>query len=136
MPVITPFELDDPIASRRGPRHTHGAHRRFGARADEPDPLDRRHQRAYALAQRRFERARRPEAGAEACGSRQRLYQPHRRVAVDERSPRHHVVDEPVAVDVLDAGAGRAPDEQRRRADRLEGAHRTVDAPGKDLTGA
>ena len=32
---------------------------------------------------------------------------PLRRVAVDERSPRHHVVDVGVAVDVLEMGAAR-----------------------------
>jgi len=54
-------------------------------------------------------------------------------MAVDQRAPRHDVIDEPVAVDVLDVGAGRAADEQRGRANRREGANGTVDAARQDL---
>ena len=87
MAVIAALELDDPIAAGRGPRDAHRAHRRFGARADEADALDRRHQRADAFAELDFERARRAEAGAVARGGRQRLHQAARRVAVDAAAP-------------------------------------------------
>jgi hypothetical protein len=51
-------------------------------------------------------------------------------VAVDQRPPRHHVIDVGAAVDVGDRGAPGAGDEAGRAADRLEGAHRAVDAAG------
>ena len=56
-------------------------------------------------------------------------------MAVYERAPRHHVVDEAIAVDVFDEGARAASNEMRRAADALKRANRTVDAAGKDLTG-
>ncbi len=56
-------------------------------------------------------------------------------MAVNQRPPGHHVVDEAVAVHVLDGGAGRPLDEQRNAADGLEGADRAVDAAGKNLPG-
>ena len=114
--VIAALELQDLVArggEMRRARDSHGAHRRLGARADEADALDRRHQRADTLAQRDFERARRAETGAAPRRRRERFHEPLRRVTVDERTPRHDVVDEPVAVDVLDVRARRAPDEQR-----------------------
>jgi hypothetical protein len=54
-------------------------------------------------------------------------------MAVDERPPRHHVVDEPVAVDVLERRSGCATDEERRAADGLKGADGAVDATGEHL---
>ena len=42
--VIAALELDDLVALRVRPRHAHGAHRRFGAGADEAHALERRHQ--------------------------------------------------------------------------------------------
>ena len=63
------------------------------------------HQRAHALGEVHFERARRAEARAIARGGGERLDEAARRMPVDERPPRHHVVDEHVAVDVLDARA-------------------------------
>jgi hypothetical protein len=57
-------------------------------------------------------------------------------MSVNERSPRHHVVDEPVAVDVFERRACRPPDEQRRAANGLERPHRAIDAAGKDADGA
>ena len=134
VPVVAAFELDDPVASGERARHAHRAHRRFGARADEPHPLHRRHQRPHALAELVLERAWRAEAGAAACAAAAiALIRPARRVAVDQRPPRHHVVDEAVAVDVLSRRAAPRADEQRRAADGLKRANGTVDAAGKDL---
>ena len=58
-----------------GARHAHGAHRGFGARADEPHPLERRHQRPHALAELDLERARRAVARAVPRGRGERLDQ-------------------------------------------------------------
>ena len=53
-------------------------------------------------------------------------------VAQDHRPPGADVVDVAAAVDVDDARALGARDEERRSAHRLEGAHRRVDAAGND----
>ena len=87
------------------------------------------------LAELVLERAGRTEARAETGRPGNRLDEAGRRVPVDERSPRHHVVDEAIAVDVLDHGAGRAPDEQRDATDGLESANGTVDAARQNLAG-
>jgi hypothetical protein len=89
-----------------------------------------------ALAELVLERARRTEARSEPCGFGDRLDQPARCVPVDQRSPRHHVVDEAVPIDVFEDGAGAAPDEERRSAHRRERADRTVDATGQNRGGA
>jgi hypothetical protein len=57
-------------------------------------------------------------------------------VAVNQRPPRHHVVDEGVAVDIFEDGAGAASNEQRRPANRLKRAHGAVDPAGQHSGGA
>ena len=59
-------------------------------------------------------------------------HQAGRRVPVDQRSPRHHVVDVGVAVDVGQPRACSATDEERRGANGLERADRTVHASRED----
>jgi hypothetical protein len=54
-------------------------------------------------------------------------------VAVKQRAPRHHVIDEAIAVDVLDGRARGASNEQRRTPDGLERPNRAIDAAGEDL---
>src|SRR5688572_15385004 len=74
-----------------------------------------------------LERRRRTEARTLPGGARHRPHETGWRMAVDQRAPRHHVVDEAITVDVLDDGTRRTPDEERRSADRLERPDRTVD---------
>ena len=93
VPVVAALELDDPVAFRGRARDANRAHRRFGAGADESDALHRRHQHRDALRQPRLELGWRAEAGAARRRRGQRLEQALRRVAVDQRPPRHHVVD-------------------------------------------
>ena len=57
-------------------------------------------------------------------------------MAVNQRPPRHHVVDVGVAVDVGDGGARGARIKSGVAADGLERADRAVDAAGKDFCGA
>ena len=116
--VIAALELDDLVALRGRARDPDRAHRGFRARADEAHALHGRHQRRDPLREPRLELRGRAEARAARRGGGQRLQQPLRRVAVDERSPRHHVVDVGVAVRVFDARSARARDEERRAADR------------------
>ena len=125
--VVAPFELEDAVAAGGCAGHSDGAHRGFGAGADEAHALDRRHQRADTLGKLDLERAGRAEAGAVPGRRGQRFHERARGVAVNQGTPRHHVVDERVAVDVLDAGARRAADEQGRCADGLERPNGTVD---------
>ena len=132
VPVITAFELEDLVAPGRRARDADRAHRRFRAGADEPHALHRRHQRRDTLREPRLEVRRRPEARSARRRGGEGLQQPSRRVAVDERAPRHYVIDIGVAVRVFDPGAARARDEERRAADRLERADGTIDPTGQD----
>ena len=94
----------------------------------------RRHQRAHELAELYFELGRCAEARALSRCGRERLDQAARRVPVNQRAPRHHVVDVRASVDVGDARARCAANEQRRAADGLEGANGAVDAAGRSLS--
>src|SRR5690606_2782237 len=55
------------------------------------------------------------------------------RVTGDQRSPRGHVVDVFVAIDVTDASTTRAVNKPRRTANRPEGTHRAVDTTRQQL---
>src|SRR5271165_3626004 len=57
-------------------------------------------------------------------------------VPEDQRPPRHHVVDVGVVVEVGQRAALGRFHEKRRSADRLEGAHRRIDAARNDSLGA
>ena len=114
MPVIAPFELDDLVAPRRRSRDANRTHRRFSSRADEADAFQRGHELTDAFAEVDFERTRRAVAGAGFGRGGHRLDEPARRVPVNQRPPRHHVIDERVAVDVFEARAVGPFDEQRR----------------------
>jgi len=54
---------------------------------------------------------------------------------VNQRSPRHDVIDEGSAIRIDDACAGRALDEEGSAADCLIGSDGTVDAAWEDLLG-
>ena len=133
MAVVAALELDDLLAAGGGAGQADSAHRGFGAGAHKPDALDRRHQRPNPLAELDLQFGRRPETGSVLGHGGQNSEQPARCVAVDERPPRHDVVDVVIAVDILDIGAATTADEERRGADRLERTNRAVDATGQDL---
>ena len=74
-----------------------------------------------------------PKLVPSRAAAAERLDEAARRVPVDQRAPRHHVVDEAVAVDVLRCARPSARlMKSGDAADRLEGADRAVDAAGKD----
>ena len=131
MAVVAARKLDDPVARRGRAGDAYRAHRRLGSGIDEPDSLDRRDEAADQPAELDFLRRRRAEAGAAAGRGSQCARQPGRRMSVNERTPRHDVVDVRAAVDVPDARAARPLDERRLAPDGAERAHRTVDAAGK-----
>ena len=51
----------------------------------------------------------------------------------DQRAPREDVVDVAIAVDVDEVRALAALDEERRAADRAEGAHRRADSAREEI---
>ncbi len=103
MTVVAALELHDAVASRGRARHPQSAHGRFRSGIDEPHAFDRRHQPADAFSERDLERARRAEARAAARRAGDGRHEALRGVAVNQRSPRHDVIDECVAVDVCEA---------------------------------
>jgi hypothetical protein len=56
-------------------------------------------------------------------------------VPVNQRSPRHHVIDVAKAVDVLEIRPAGSFDKQRCRADGAERPYRAVDAARQDARG-
>ena len=76
------------------------------------------------------------EAGRVARGPLDGLDRRRKRVAQDHRAPGAEVVDVAIAVGVDEVGALGALDKRRRAAHRFEGAHRRVDAAGKEALGA
>ena len=71
-----------------------------------------------ALAEFVLERARCAEAGTALRRRRDGPDESGRRVTVDERPPRHHVVDVALAIDVLDDGTASTSDEEGFGPDR------------------
>src|SRR5207249_5152752 len=86
--------------------------------------------------ERDLERRRRAVARPGPRRTPDRLDQSSWRMAVDERSPRHDVIDVLVTVDILETRPVGAADEERVGTDRLERADGTVDAARKDVEGA
>ncbi len=132
MPVVAAGELQDPVAPRGAARETDRAHRRLGAGAHEPHLLDRR-ERVHDLGgELHLALGRRAEGRPVAGRCANRL--DGRRVGVpeDERTERHHPVDEALALDRLQVRALPAPDEERLlEPDSLHRADGRVD-PARD----
>ena len=122
--VVGAGELDDRRSVRRRARHAHRAHRRFGAGDDEAHHLAARHASGDAFSE--LDLFRRGEAEQHAVRQRvgQGLLDLRIRMAEQGRSPGADPVDEPPAGRVEHVRAARFDDRQRRRAHRLEGAHR------------
>ena len=134
--VVTALELDDALALCCRTRHTDGAHRRLGPGVDEPQAFDRGHQPAHTFAELDLQPARGAKARPTPGDSRNRVDLLSWRVAMNQRTPGHYVIDELVAVDILDPAAVAPRDEERSGADRFECPNRAVDAPRKELLGA
>ena len=113
MAVVAALELEDPVARVNAPRDADRAHRRLGARRDEPHHLDRRDGVDDLLRQLDLALGRRAEARPVARGLAIGLDRLGVRVPEEERAPRHHPVDVAPAVDVLEVRALAARDEER-----------------------
>ena len=128
MAVIAALEFDDFVTPGRRARYAHHTHGGLGAGADESHALERRHQASDALAEFDFEHVWCSVARSKLRSLGERPDQTARRVPVDQRTPRHHVVDERVSVDIFEVGARSTTNEERRSADGLEGSDRAVHA--------
>src|ERR1019366_5416246 len=124
---IAAFELHRKVAAREPARRPYGRHGGFGAGVDQPHHFHARYGIADGFGQIDFPLRRRAEAGARFERLAHGFYD--RRVAVPEqqRSPRTHVVDVLVAIDVEDVRSLAASDEGRSAALASEGAHGRVD---------
>ena len=136
MAVIAARELDDLVAPGKRARDANGAHRRFGSGADESNALHRWHERAHAFAQLVLERRRCAETGTVSCSGGDRSHQTSRCVAMNQWAPRHDIVDEAIAVDVLHDRTRRTPNEERCAAYCLERPYGAVYSAGQDLAGS
>ena len=128
--VVAAFELDDLAAPGRAARQPDRRQRGLGPGVDHAHHLARGHQRGDALGHGHFRRARRAVRQAVADRFLHRLAHARVVVADDHRAPGADVVDVAVVVHVVEVGAIGTGDEERLPADRLEGAHRRVDAAG------
>ncbi len=127
--VVGAGELEQLGAAGRCTGKTDRAHRRLRARRRHPQHLHRRDPPGDLDREVDLTDGRRAEGRAPpGCGP-DRVDDRRVRVAVDQRAPRAHVVDEAVAVDVDELGALGPVHEQRIAADRAHRPDRGVDAP-------
>mmetsp|Transcript_9625 Transcript_9625/g.22391 ORF Transcript_9625/g.22391 Transcript_9625/m.22391 type:complete len:286 (+) Transcript_9625:1897-2754(+) len=126
--VVAALELDELGPAGGAAGQADGAHRRFGARADEAHLVDAGHQLQDLFGQ--LDLALGGRAEGEALGRSLLHGLPHRRVAVaeDHRAPGADVVDVALPFGVPDIGPLAPGDEAGRAADGAESAHRRVDA--------
>ncbi len=136
MAVVAAFELDDAVAAGGTTRQADRRQRGLGAGVDHAHHLARWHQAGDGFGHGHFGRARRTEGQAVVDRLLHRLAHGRVVVADDHRAPGTDVVDVAVAVDVVQVGAIGAFDEERLAADRLERAHRRIDAARQQLLGA
>ena len=136
MTVVAAGELDHLVSAGRRSRDPDRAHRRLGAGVDEPHALDGRHEATDQPAELDLLRGRRAEAGASCSRTLERASQAAWRVTVDERAPRHDVIDIRAPVDVSEPRAAGAVDERWIASDGAERANGAVDAARQHAAGA
>ena len=135
--VVAARELEDAVAPGEPAREPKCAHRRLGARGDEPHLLDRRHGVDDLLGQLDLPLRRRAEGRPVGSGFLHRLDHLRIGVAEHERAPGHDPVDVALPVRVPEVRALAARGEERILGpDRPPGADRRVDAAGDDLARA
>ena len=135
MAVVAALELDDEITAGGAPRETDGAHGRLRPRGDQTHHLHGRHRGHDEIGQLDLARGRRAIARAPREGLPHRLDHGGGGVAQDERAPRAEEIDVGAAVDIRDAAALGAPDEEGSAAHAAKGPDGTVDAAGKHTLG-
>ncbi len=136
MAVVATLELDDRIAAGEAARQPDRAHRRLGARGDEPDHFHIRHELAEQFGHVDLDVGRCAEREPEFGFLLHRADHVGVRMAEDRRTPGADVIDVFAAIDIPDSATFCAGDEARRAADGAEGAYGRVHASGNGLLGA
>ncbi|OQA43269.1 MAG: hypothetical protein BWY52_01922 [Chloroflexi bacterium ADurb.Bin325] len=133
--VVAALELDDLVPPGERARQPQRAHGGLRARVDEAQQLHAGHEALDQPGQLELQRAGRAEARTLRGRAAQRGGHTRVRMAEDQRPPREDVIQEAVAVHVVEIGPFPARDEQRVAAHRAERAHRRVHAAGEQGLG-
>ena len=133
MAVIAAFEFEDEVAFGEAAGEADTGHGGFGAAVDHADFLDGGDPIANGLGDGDFAEVRDTEADAAGGGVVDGGADDGWGVAEDGGAPGAEVVDEFVAIDVPDMGAGGAFDEEGGAADAAESADWGIDASGDEL---
>ena len=134
--VIVAGKFDDHVPAGESAGQADGAHRGFGAGADQPHFFDRRHRLDDQFGQFAFGLGRRAEARSPGRGRLHRLDHLRMGMAQDHRPPGADVVDVAIAIDVEQIGPFAAGEEDRLAADSAKRPGRAIDAAGYQLLGA
>ena len=134
--VVATVELQDPVASGRGPRQAHRGHRGLRPARDQPDQLDPRDRVDDALRELDLPFGRCAERRALGRRRARRADDLGVGMAEEQSPPRADEVDVPVPVDVDDVRTLTAGDESRGAADGAERPDGRVDAAGDHRSGA
>ena len=136
MPVVATGEFDDSVSARKAASYTDGAHGRFGTGADESNALHARKGLEDQLGDSRFV-FRRSAVGSPLLGGLDdRLDHARFGVSEDHRPPGSDVIDEPIAIEIVQIGALGTFDKERMAADGSEGSCRGVDPTGNQSFGS
>ncbi|MPN55553.1 hypothetical protein SDC9_203237 [bioreactor metagenome] len=133
--MVAALELDQDVAAGETARQADRAHRRLGAGRNQAHHVERRHHLAQQVGDVDFALGRRAEGQTVDDGFLHGGDDFRVGVAEDHRPPGADVVGVPLAVGVLHLAADTLLEEQRRAADRTEGAHRRIDAAGDVFLG-
>ena len=130
MSVIAAGELHDHIASGMPACEADRRHGRFGPRVHHPHLLDRGHDFDDEFGQFRFQ----DRGCSKTRAVRQRAFDraDHRRMSMPEdmRTPRSDVIDQPIAIDVVQVGPFAAFDDERLSAHATKRPRRAIHATG------
>ena len=122
MAVVTSGKFNDLLTSRGGSGQSNGAHRRFGARIDEPEHFDFRHEFLNQFG--KFDRLSRRHSETGSCRRRigDRPQDVRVCMAVKQWTVGQHIVDVPFSIDVEQIRPFASFDKPRRATDRFERA--------------
>ena len=136
MAVIAAFKLQNEIALGEAAGEANGAHGGFGAAGNEANLFDERNRRGDQRCEFQFKLGSDAKAGAAFRLIGNGGGDTGICVAQDQRAPRAHVVEQLVAIRVVQVLARTTFDDQRLAADGAERAHGAIHAADEDLFGA
>ena len=126
MAMVTAIELNDFWSSRKSAGKAKCAHRRFGARTDEPQPLDGRHKSANQFSQFDFKLSGRAEGcsrGGSFLNGANNLWTG---MSQNQRPPGTDKIDILLSININDIRSRAARDEAWKTADGLPRSHRAI----------